>query len=186
MQAQNPEREFTSNRPPLPGQRFPGLGLGKNVFGVLKNASKRLDLGAIVSVPSYFHNALFYSDGFTFIDPQYEGIFRAIVRDTIDHLIATYDFKRSTAVSATTWAFEWNLVVDQDGMPFPWFHEPMFVPTSKSLQKWIDGTFYSEQVKLGEEQSFSLDLDRLLMKLHAVGIRPFDTAKLKTWMEANT
>lgn len=70
---QDPTRSFTLERPPLPGQRYPGLGIAGDAQLILRKAAERLGLGAVVDRPSHVHNCLGGSKETHFIDPTYEG-----------------------------------------------------------------------------------------------------------------
>jgi hypothetical protein len=103
---QHPRRRFTRQRPPLPGQTYPGLGIGFEVFQLLLIMAERLRLGGILNVPLHYHNAALYHVRSTFLDPEAEGRFRALRRDLGDRLLAE-----------ATWAVHDGCVI-QDGQPF--------------------------------------------------------------------
>ena len=104
---QHPRRAFTPQRPPLPGQNHPGLGIGFEVFQLILIMAERLRLGGILNVPLHYHNAALYHVRSTFLDPEVEGAFRALKRDLGDH--------RSLAES--TWAVH-DGCVSLDGQPY--------------------------------------------------------------------
>src|SRR5690606_19221766 len=73
LQLQNPLGCFTREREPLPGQRMPGLGIGRKVFEILRNICKRLSLSGIVTTPAFLHNAILYGQDLVFVDPGAQG-----------------------------------------------------------------------------------------------------------------
>lgn len=77
----DPERPFSADRPRLPGQERPGLGLLAETLALLKTFSRELAVDGVLDVPDHFHTALFYSRAFRYFDPVAEGRFRAIARD---------------------------------------------------------------------------------------------------------
>jgi len=77
----DPERGFTVERPRLPGQERPGLGLLDATLSLLKTFSRELVVDGVLDVPDHFHTALFYSRAFRYLDPLAEGRFQAIARD---------------------------------------------------------------------------------------------------------
>jgi hypothetical protein len=77
----DPERGFTVDRPRLPGQERPGLGLLDEMLSLLKTFSRELAVDGVLDVPDHFHTALFYSRAFRYLDPEAEGRFQAIARD---------------------------------------------------------------------------------------------------------
>ena len=54
---QNPRARFTAQRPRLPGQKHPGLGLLADVIALLIVACDRLQLGGLLFVPAHYHTA---------------------------------------------------------------------------------------------------------------------------------
>ena len=77
----DPDRGFTVDRPRLPGQERPGLGLLDEALSLLTAFSRELAVAGVLDVPEHFHTALFYSRAFRYLDPESEGRFRAIARD---------------------------------------------------------------------------------------------------------
>jgi hypothetical protein len=77
----SPDGTFTVDRPRLPGQEKPGLGLLNPTFALLKALARELSVDGVLDVPDHFHTALFYSRAFRYLDPEVEGRFLAIARD---------------------------------------------------------------------------------------------------------
>jgi hypothetical protein len=77
----SPDGTFTVDRPRLPGQEKPGLGLLNLTIALLKVLSRELSVDGVLDVPDHFHTALFYSRAFRYLDPEVEGRFLAIARD---------------------------------------------------------------------------------------------------------
>jgi len=77
----DPDRDFPLERPRLPGQNRPGLGLLDEVFYLLRTFARELSVDGMLDMPEHFHTALFYSRTFRYLDPEVEGRFLAIARD---------------------------------------------------------------------------------------------------------
>ena len=77
----SPDGTFTADRPRLPGQEKPGLGLLNPTIALLKSFARELSVDGVLDVPDHFHTALFYSRAFHYLDPEAEGRFLAIARD---------------------------------------------------------------------------------------------------------
>jgi hypothetical protein len=77
----SPDGTFTVDRPRLPGQERPGLGLLDPTIALLKSLSLELSVDGVLDVPDHFHTALFYSRAFRYLAPEAEGRFLAIARD---------------------------------------------------------------------------------------------------------
>eukprot|EP00770_Monocercomonoides_exilis_P004279 MONOS_4260.1-p1 / transcript=MONOS_4260.1 / gene=MONOS_4260 / organism=Monocercomonoides_exilis_PA203 / gene_product=unspecified product / transcript_product=unspecified product / location=Mono_scaffold00111:30404-33372(-) / protein_length=937 / sequence_SO=supercontig / SO=protein_coding / is_pseudo=false len=99
---QNPLKEFSrdssgifsSTRAPLPGQRRPGLGCGRQVLQMVTEVSSSKGRDFIANKPEFFHNAVFYG-GFHFLVPEIESAFRFLFYQ----LIPTIQLKGLSAVS---------------------------------------------------------------------------------------
>ncbi len=77
---QNPTKLFTAEKPKLPGQSFPGLGLSGLMQELLLRMAARLRLEGLLSRPSHYHNAALAGPNYQFLDPMTEGRFRAMRR----------------------------------------------------------------------------------------------------------
>ncbi len=79
---QNPLARFAAHRRQLPGQNFPGLGLGKEMLALLSFAGKKTNRDMLVENPQYLHNALIYfKAGMRFLSPHCEAFFEILMED---------------------------------------------------------------------------------------------------------
>ncbi len=138
---QDPRKSFTKERPRLPGQQHPGLGLAYRVLEMLIFACKQLALSGISNIPEYFHNAQMYSVSASYINPEFEGKRRAIARD----LLAGH------SLASASWAIDLNCVLE-NGRPFQWFTEEQLLPLVKPLHRYFNCPEYEEMVKESEAQ----------------------------------
>ena len=177
LMLQNPLATFTERRPPLPGQNFPGLGVGPQVLEMLRNICHRLQLGGIVTVPSHFHNAIFYSTEFQHFDPYYQGAFLALCRDIVPQC--------KNSVAAASWALHWEMVRNRKGPaePFPWFQHLLVNPMNEELTSYFEHPDFRQNVQQGlTEHDFVLYESPLKQALENRGIVPFDSEKIETWV----
>ncbi len=79
---QDPARPFRPERPPLPGQRHPGLGLLPDVVALLVLGCERLGLDGVTVVPAHFHVAVLAATEFRFVEPAHQARFDAL-RDAL-------------------------------------------------------------------------------------------------------
>lgn len=77
----DPRARFGEKRQPLPGQDVPGLGLAREITGMLLISAQRLGTAGLAFTPAYFHTAYAARTGFTFLDPVMRGRFAAMLRD---------------------------------------------------------------------------------------------------------
>ncbi|HYG69666.1 MAG TPA: histone deacetylase, partial [Anaeromyxobacteraceae bacterium] len=82
LSLRNPRAQFSDNRPRLPGQEVPGLGLAREAGSMLARMAIRLGLGGVAFRPAHFHTAYTARHDFEFVDPHRQGRFEALVRDT--------------------------------------------------------------------------------------------------------
>lgn len=175
---QNPLGKFSAARPPLPGQRYPGLGVGAQVLEMLRNICMRLNLGGIVTVPSFFHNALFYSEEFRHFDPRMQGEFLALCRDLMPRL--------KNSVAAASWALHWKMVRnrgDDDG-PYAWFQELMVDPITDDLKAYLSAPEYLAEVQEGlRANEFDVYREPLMQNMASRGVHPFNAELIQEWIE---
>lgn len=81
LMMQNPRRDFSLARPPLPGQQRPGLGVGRFLIELLRLMAQRLDVDGLMNTPQHYHNAFLYSKQMLFFSPDRQGWFEALRRD---------------------------------------------------------------------------------------------------------
>ena len=126
---QNPRRAFSAERPRLPGQRHPGLGLGYSIHNVILLMARRLGREAVLNVPEHWHLSLRYRRaGYRFVSEE--------------HRIAVEEAERGLAhlrLPAAAWAAERGLVRRVDPDQAPWVYPPheMVVPMSRSVEQLV-------------------------------------------------
>ena len=77
----HPLAAFTVQRPQLPDQEVPGLGLSREVFEMCARIAARLSLVGVAMRPAWYHTAFAVRHDFRFFDPARQGRFEALVRD---------------------------------------------------------------------------------------------------------
>ena len=131
---QNPRATFTPERPALPGQRHPGLGLLQDIMALLVLACDRLQLDGLLFVPSHFHT-IAQGKNLRFLSPEDEGLIRA-VRAALSGL----PLARAGATVAA------GRVVDaQTGRPFAWVPCPMVLPVTARLREQVESEDYERR-----------------------------------------
>jgi len=138
---QNPMAQFKPNRARLPGQKYPGLGVGRKVLKIFINMCVRLKTDGLLNIPEHYHNAEFYGRSFKHFNPQIEGYFRAIQRD-LCHF----------GLYKLTWAIEWGCLIETiTGNCWKWFPDEQVLPVSDVLKKHFNSHNYKKQVKQSSE-----------------------------------
>jgi len=133
---QNPSALFTPDRPPLPGQEFPGLGIGYEAHEFLVVVGMRLKKDGIMNRPQYAHNARLYHEKFKFVDPVKEGRLIALTRDTGDYNLAD-----------VSWAVYHECLKDAaTGETVPWDGGKQVYPLSVKLRNHFLSDDYLNRV----------------------------------------
>jgi acetoin utilization deacetylase AcuC-like enzyme len=143
---QNPRGHFTAERPQLPGQSHPGLGVLQEVIALFVLACDRLQLDGLLFVPSRYHVARHGRKSMRFLDPADEGRY-----------LALQPALAGLPLAAAAEAVDQGRVVDAGGEPFAWKPTPMVFPVSDRLRALVEGEEYEEK-KAGEAARHSFTL----------------------------
>lgn len=133
---QDPLASFTPERPRLPGQEAPGLGVGERVLELLYRIVERLKLHALVTVAEYFHNAVLYARELPLFDPSHGGRLRAL-----EHLLLE---KEGLSLAQASWAMEWGFVRGADDAVVKWKGEAQVRAFDPQLVAWLTGEAHHE------------------------------------------
>lgn len=154
---EDPRGVFTPDRPPLPGQRRPGLGVGAEVEALLVLAARRLGDSGLIARPWWFHNACLYYPRWTFVNPAEQGRFSAMIRDL-----------RHLGLPLMSWAVHLGCVMDHRGRVVEWDPGPLLLPRVRSAEKWFESTWYrASRLAARARSSFTVDRERLDRELRA-------------------
>lgn len=132
---QNPRADFTAERPRLPGQKHPGLGLLEDVVALLILICDRLGLDGLTFIPAHYHLAAQSRRFLRFLEPDHEALFRELERTLGD-----------LPLGAATRAVEEGRVEHADGTTFQFPNMPMALPVSDRLREELMGEEYEEAV----------------------------------------
>ena len=133
---QNPLASFAPERPPLPGQTHPGLGIGYEMQEFMVLMGKRLRKDGLVNHPQHYHNAKLYHGKFRFYDPVEEGRLIALIRDTGDQNLAD-----------VSWAVHHGCLQDRkNGEPVTWQGGTQVYPLAEGLETYFLSDAYHDAV----------------------------------------
>jgi hypothetical protein len=142
LSMQDPRGSFTPERPRLPGQRYPGLGLTRELIQRIHQWAAAWGKDALVNFPEYFHNAIFYSAAYRFASPVREGRFQALRRDLA-----------SLSVAVASRAVDAGRVVDAGtGRAFAWETGEMLSPLTERAHDCVESERYTSAVQEAREQ----------------------------------
>jgi hypothetical protein len=137
VRLQDPTRGFSPDRPRLPGQAHPGLGVGREVMTMFLGLAERLGFGGIMVCPEFAHNARLYSAHFRFFDPGAQGRYEALA-----------EAGRGLSLAEFAWGVEKGCVVEEtSGRTFSWFHEEMLRATGGVIVDYLESDDYARRVE---------------------------------------
>jgi len=133
---QDPRAVFTREWPRLPGQTYPGLGLGRQLYTRVLGWAAQWGKDALVNVPAYFHNAKFYTPPFAFLSAAEQGRFEALCRDLAE-----------VPVAGASAALQAGRVLDvATGEPVTWSPGDMVAALSPPVRAYLSSAEYSHVV----------------------------------------
>ena len=137
LREEDPTASFTIDRPSLPLQEHPGLGILRIAFQVIVGMAREVRKDGIACMPKFFHDAvIFYrSRLFLFLDPAQQGRFEALARD-----LSTLPIGTASLLLAV------DGVRDGEGRPVRWELAPQVFPLSDELRAYFNSTQYAEAV----------------------------------------
>jgi acetoin utilization deacetylase AcuC-like enzyme len=109
----HPRARFSAERPQLPGQDVPGLGLAQEISELLVRMAVRLGLAGLVFRPAAYHLAYAGRGQLHFLDPARQGRFEALV-EALQGL---------TLLDATRAVMEGRVLLN--GRPYAWEPDEM-------------------------------------------------------------
>ncbi len=132
LSAKNPRAVFDENRPQLPGQTTPGLGILKYCFQLLRDISRQVFKDGFLDIPNHMHGAIMYSKEFQFFDPVQEAILRAAVRDL-----------RRYSLADISWGVITGTIIDyHKGTPAVYDPGEQIHSVSNRLKRYFDSKQY--------------------------------------------
>lgn len=147
----NPRGAFTRRRPQLPGQKAPGLGALEQLFKVMEIMGEEIKRDGVMNVPDHYHNAVFYSKKFRFIDPLHEGILVALRRDLGTHPLAD-----------VSWGFATGTVIDDvTGACFRYAPSEQVFPMSGRMREYFSSPEYQKKMSEGSSRRFRLEVKKM-------------------------
>jgi hypothetical protein len=147
---QDPAAAFTPERPRLPGQSYPGLGLLKHFYLRLIRWAEDWGKDGLLNFPEYYHSAVFYSQVFRFISPVRQGRF-----EVLRELLAPFP-----VAAASTAVDEGRVFVEAEGSRAPYAWEPgeMVAPLTSDIRAYLDSGAYRSAAEAARLQArFVLD-----------------------------
>ena len=156
----DPDRPFALDRPRLPGQQRPGLGLLSPCLLLLRDMARELLLDGVLDVPDHYHTALFYARRLHFLDPEAEGVLLAIARDL-----------RGIPLALASEAIQDGCLVNRAaGAAMPWRPSEQVMAVRGALRAWFrSGEYARARDRAYEGVRVAVDWDAYRAKIGARG-----------------
>jgi hypothetical protein len=137
LREEDPTAEFTAERPPLPLQQHPGLGILRLAFQVVLHMARESGKDGVACMPKFFHDAVifFHSRLFLFLDAEQQGRFEALMRDL-----------RPLSLGTASLLLAADGVRGSDGKIARWTFAPQVFPLSEALRDYFNSTQYARAV----------------------------------------
>lgn len=132
---QNPSGQFTWEKPRLPGQNYPGLGIGKKILTALSLVCRDLQCAGLLNFPDYFHNAAMYARRFHFLSPVTEGLVKKLSKQLVQKF----------GLSTIAWAIERSCIYCNHKI-FKWNAEPQIIAVDHRIKEYFFSDDYHTQV----------------------------------------
>ena len=149
---QNPRIAFDEIRPQLPGQLYPGLGIGDRMLQILIIMTRRLRLEGLVNKPRYYHTAFMFTKDFVFTNPHNQAILFSINRD----LLTNYKFH------TVAWAAHFDCIINHiNEETLIWDSDYLILPLQKYMLKYFHSREYQKAVEAEmDKYKFIIDLNK--------------------------
>jgi hypothetical protein len=159
LSAQNPKNFFMTEKPQLPGQKKPGLGVLKFCFCMMDYFAKEIIKDGFLDIPDHMHGAIMYSKEFKFFDPAHEAILRAILRDLKHYSLSDISWGMITGTIRETTK---NIVQVYDPS------EQIFY-VSRRLRKYFHSKKYKSVFShYYHKKKYELDYDEMIKKREVI------------------
>jgi hypothetical protein len=147
---QHPGRAFDWNRPPMPGQKYPGLALSAELLEVLLLMARRVGAEGMALTPATFAAAWVYSRHFHFVDGASQGRFLSLRRGG-----------RRWPRWLVAWAVELECMRAPGGAPVRFTPSPMLASFTRRIERVFDGKPWQTAMKEYSKLPLTLDFERL-------------------------
>ena len=157
LTVQNPLRRFSREKPPLPGQLYPGLNLGRRTVDIFADLGKLNHNDGLMAFPAFFHIALVFFPRCRFINP-----------DKMGEVLAIWKIFGKVGFSKLAWIIHLECLRKDDGTVYNWESEEQVYPMCKEIKKYFHSKIYKQKVKEAmKKHSYNVDRDGFARKFEA-------------------
>jgi len=155
LSAHNPNQSYFENRPQLPGQTSPGLGVLKYYFALMYLVAKEVAKDGFLDIPDYVHGAIMYTKKFKFFDPIHEGVLQALLRDL-----------KNYSLSDISWGILTKTIIETyKNQPQVYNPSEQIFYVSKKMRDYFHSKYYKNIFrKYYKRKNFRFDYQKMLAK----------------------
>jgi hypothetical protein len=139
---QDPGAPFPPERPRLPGQEHPGLGLLGTLLDRLWTWAEDWGKDGLLVCPPYFHAAVMLAPRLRFVAAARQGRFEALRRDA-----------GPLSLAEASWAVQEGRVTDEAGRPLAWESAEMVTAAAPDLRDYLDSDDYARAAAAARERA---------------------------------
>lgn len=125
------------------GQEYPGLAVFVEITEFIRLLTKKLGAHGVFNIPEYFHDAVLFRNNFKYMDPEKEGLFRALLQLSVKSKIR----KVSDAIH------NGKLVWNKTNEVFEWYYGEMLTTIDPYLERKVFSEDYYAIVNETKEKS---------------------------------
>ncbi len=153
LSAQNPSNRFQRDKPQLPGQKAPGLGILNYCFEMMYIVAKTVIKDGFMDIPDHVHGAIMYAKKFKFFDPRHEGTLRAMMRDL-----------KSYSLSDISWGIMTQTIIEEyKNQPQPYDPSEQIFYVSRRMRNYFHSSDYMNiYKKYYRRKHFRFEYDRMV------------------------
>lgn len=127
---QNPLEKFTAQKPQLPNQMFPGLGVGRAFMDMVSEAAQKHNRMMLLNQPEDFHNAFLYnSNGMRYLSPQMQAMAELVFEDLKGDI-------EKKGLAAVAWSVHEGRLMCGEHVVF-WPLQDQVLATSDVIRKYL-------------------------------------------------
>jgi len=162
---QNPQAKFTERKPRLPGQQYPGLGIGDELMALFTIMGHHLQVDGIVNTPEYFHTGLLFSKRYVFLNPEVQALVRQV----------SGDLWKKYRLAIIAWAAVTGSIMDRrDETALVWQPRRQIIPLQNQLKHYFKSEQYLNIAgNLSKKRIYAIDEKKLKAALKAMENPPF-------------
>lgn len=148
---QNPNGKFGPDKPRLPGQRYPGLGIMRISMNAILDLAQQIGKEAVINIPEYYHNAVLDRPAFHFFSAFVEGRFNALERFFGGRSLSN----ASNSVAAQT------ILNETSNELFVWKPHEQILGLTARIRDYFKSDLYKQKVREAESASRFRFIDEL-------------------------